>query len=194
MTAMLEKPQTKTTTEAPLELMRFTGERYDQLWKIGFITSDDRVELLNGQIVRKPEMNPPHLYRVKRVYDRINRQFENRAVTIAQSTIRLPQDGRPEPDITLFKLETPEDRLPLPEDIYLVIEISDSTLTRDRETKLELYARDGITEYWIVNLEQNQLEVYRDPEGTRYATSFTVKNAIPTTCLAFPDDAIDWAS
>jgi Uma2 family endonuclease len=193
MTAMLEKPQTKTATEAPLELMRFSGEQYDQLWKIGFITSDDRVELLNGQIVRKPEMNPPHLYSVKRVYDRINRQFENRAVTIAQSTIRLPQDGRPDPDITLFKLETPEDRLPLPDDIYLLIEVSDSTLTRDRETKLELYARDGITEYWIVNLEQQQLEVYREPDGTRYATSFTVKNAVPTACLAFPDDPIQWA-
>lgn len=193
MTAMLEKPETKTTTEAPFELMRFSGERYDEMWKSGFITSDDRVELLDGQIVRKPEMNPPHLYSVKRIYDRINRQFENRAVTISQSTIRLPQDGRPEPDITLFKLETPEDRLPLPEDIYLVIEVSDSTLTRDRETKLELYARDGITEYWIVNLEQHQLEVYREPDSTRYASSFTVKNARPTACLAFPDDLIEWS-
>jgi Uma2 family endonuclease len=192
MTVMLEKTETKTTTEAPLELMRFSGERYDEMWKSGFITSDDRVELLDGQIVRKPEMNPRHLYGVKDIYDRVFQLFQNRAVTTCQSTIQLPQDGRPDPDITLFKLETPRDRLPLPEDIYLVIEVSDSTLARDRDVKLELYARDGITEYWIVNLEQNQLEVYRDPEGTRYASSFTVKNAIPTACLAFPDDPIHW--
>lgn len=190
MTAILEKPK---ITEAPLELMRFSGERYDELWKSGFITSDDRVELLDGQIVRKPEVNPRHLYSVKDIYDRVNQLFQNRAVTISQSTIRLPQDGRPDPDITLLKLETPRDRLPLPTDIYLVIEVSDSTLARDRDTKLELYARDGITEYWIVNLEQNQLEVYRDPDGTRYASSFTVKNAVPTACLAFPDDLIQWA-
>jgi Uma2 family endonuclease len=190
MTAMLEKTK---ITEVPFELMRFSGERYDEMWKSGFITSDDRVELLDGQIVRKPEMNARHLYGVKDIYDRVFQLFQNRAVTTCQSTIQLPQDGRPDPDITLFKLETPRDRLPLPEDIYLLIEVSDSTLARDRDVKLELYARDGIIEYWIVNLEQNQLEVYRDPEGTRYATSFTVKNAVPTACLAFSNDPIHWA-
>ncbi len=186
---MVEKTK---SSEAPLEFMRFSGERYDEMWKSGFITSDDRVELLDGQIVRKPEMNPRHLYGVKDIYDRVFQLFQNRAVTICQSTIQLPQDGRPDPDITLFKLETPRNRLPLPTDIYLVIEVSDSTLIRDRETKLELYARDGIVEYWIVNLEQHQLEVYRDPDGTRYASSFTVKNAKPMACLAFPDDLIEW--
>jgi Uma2 family endonuclease len=193
MTAMLEKPETKTTTEAPLELMRFSGEQYDELYRIGFITSDDRVELLDGQIVRKPEMNPPHIYALLELHTRMVLQFHGRVWVANQTTIRLPQDGRPDPDICLFKLETPKDRQPLPEDILLVIEVSDSTLTRDRTTKLELYARDGITEYWIVNLEQNQLEVYRDPDGTRYASSFTVKNAKPTACLAFPDDLIEWS-
>ena len=66
-------------------------------------------------------------------------------------------------------------------------------LTRDREYKLGLYARDNIVEYWIVNLEQNQLEVYRDPDGRRYGTSFTVHDAKPTACLAFPNDLIVWA-
>jgi Uma2 family endonuclease len=190
MTAMLEQPK---KIEAPLELMRFSGERYDELWKLGLITSDDRVELLNGHIVRKPIMNPPHLYSLLDLNARLVIQFQNRALIANQSTIYLPQDGRPDPDITLLKLETPRDRLPSPNDIHLVIEVSDSTLTRDRETKLALYARDGITEYWIINLEDQQLEVYRDPEGTRYATSFTVKNAIPTACLAFPNDLIAWA-
>ena len=74
----------------------------------------------------------------------------------------------------------------------MLIEVADSTLARDRETKLALYARDGILEYWIVNLEQNQLEVYREPDGTRYASSFTVKDGAATACLVFPDDLIDW--
>jgi Uma2 family endonuclease len=189
MTAILEKSK---MGEAPLEFMRFSGERYDEMWKSGFITSDDRVELLDGQIVRKPEMNPPHLYSLLELHTRMVLQFHSRAWVSSQTTIRLPQDGRPDPDITVFKLETPKDRLPFPEDILLLIEVSDSTLARDRDTKLELYARDGIVEYWIVNLEQAQLEVYRDPDGTRYATSFTVKNAVPTACLAFPNDPIEW--
>jgi Uma2 family endonuclease len=187
MTASLER------TKAKLESMRFSGAQYDKLWKIGFLTSDDRVELLDGHLIVKPETTPKHIYALLELYQNVMMLFQNRAVTLCQSTIQLPADSRPDPDIALLKLETPRDRLPLPEDIYLVIEVSDSTLARDRDVKLELYARDSITEYWIVNLEQNQLEVYRDPEGTRYATSFTVKNAVPTACLAFPDDPIHWA-
>jgi Uma2 family endonuclease len=83
--------------------------------------------------------------------------------------------------------------LPLPEDIHLVIEVADTTLARDRDFKLALYARDGIREYWIVNLEQNRLEAYRDPDGDRYATSFTVRDGKATPCLDFPDDPIDWS-
>ena len=104
-------------------------------------------------------------------------QFRTRAIAISQSTIRLSQDGRADPDICLLKLETPRDRLPLPEDIHLLIEVSDSRLIRDRDVKLGLYARDGIAEYWIVNLEAQQLEVYREPDGERYASSFTVHDA-----------------
>jgi Uma2 family endonuclease len=188
MRGILKKPRVS------LELMRFSGAHYDELWNRGFITSNDRVELLDGHFIKKPESTPQHNYALLELYQNVMIPFQNRALTVCRGTIQLPQDGRPDPDITLFKFETPRDRLPLPKDIYLVIEVSDSTLARDRDVKLELYARDGIVEYWIVNLEQNQLEVYRDPDGTRYATSFTVKNVVPTACLAFPDDAIEWAS
>ena len=170
MTAFLEH-------QTPLESYRFTAERFDQLVQQGFITNHDRVELLDGQIAVKPEVNPPHLYRVKDVYDRMLEQFRTRAIAISQSTIRLSQDGRADPDICLLKLETPRDRLPLPEDIHLLIEVSDSRLIRDCDVKLGLYARDGIKEYWIVNLEAQQLEVYRESDGERYASSFTVRDA-----------------
>ena len=187
MTAFLEPEKSDG-----LELMRFTGERYDELWTRGFITSDDRVELLDCQIVRKPEATPRHIYALSDLYARLIVQFKTRATVLSQSTIFLPRDGRPDPDIALIRSGTPRDRLPLPQDIHLLIEVSDSTLARDRETKLALYARDGILEYWIVNLEQDQLEVYREPDGTRYATSFTVKDGAATACLAFPTDPIDW--
>ena len=116
--------------------------------------------------MRKPDVNPPHLYRVKDIYDRVLAQFRDTVIAISQSTIMLPQDGRPDPGIALLHLETPRTRLPLPEDIHLVIEVADTTLARDRDVKLALYARDGVKEYWIVNLEQNSLEVYREPDGS----------------------------
>lgn len=187
MTAFLEPHK-----RAALELMRFTGARCDELWAHGFFTSDDRVELLDGQIVTKLEASPRHVYGLTDLRTRLLLQFHTRATVLNQGTIFLLQDGRPDPDIALIRLETPRDRLPLPEDIHLLIEVSDSTLARDRETKLALYARDNILEYWIVNLEQNQLEVYREPDGTRYASSFTVKNGAATACLGFPNDLIDW--
>lgn len=187
MTAFMEQPK-----GIGLETMRFSGERYDELWARGLLTSDDCVELLDGQIVRKPEVNPRHLYSLSDLHTRLLLQFHTRVRVLNQSTIFLPQDGRPDPDIALIRSGTPRDRLPLPEDIHLLIEVSDSTLARDRETKLALYARDNITEYWIVNLEQNQLEVYREPDGIRYATSFTVKDGAATACVAFPTDPIDW--
>ena len=186
MTAFLEH-------QTPLESYRFTAERFDQLVQQGFITNHDRVELLDGQIAVKPEVNPPHLYRVKDVYDRMLEQFRTRAIAISQSTIRLSQDGRADPDICLLKLETPRDRLPLPEDIHLLIEVSDSRLIRDRDVKLGLYARDGIKEYWIVNLEAQQFEVYREPDGERYASRCTVRDAQPCACLAVPNDLIEWS-
>ena len=187
MTAFLEPDK-----RVALELMRFAGARYDQWWAHGVITSDDRVELLDGVIVRKLETTPRHIYALSDFYAQLVLQFQPRATVLSQGTIFLPQDRRPDPDIALIQLETPRDRLPLPEDIYLLIEVSDSSLARDRETKLALYARDHILEYWIVNLEQDQLEVYREPDGTRYARSFTVKDGAATACLAFPTDLIDW--
>jgi Uma2 family endonuclease len=190
MTALLENAKLHPEV---LELFHFDAERFDRLVAQGFITPDDRVELLDGQIVRKPDVNPPHLYRVKDIYDRVLAQFRGMAIAICQSTIVLPQDGRPDPDIALLRLETPRTRLPLPEDIHLVIEVSDTTLARDRDVKLALYARDGIKEYWIVNLEQNSLEVYREPDGDRYGLSFTVRDGRATACLDFPEHPIDWS-
>jgi Uma2 family endonuclease len=180
-------------TRPVVELFRFSAERYDDLWQRGLLSSDDRIELLDGQIVRKPDVNPPHLYTLHDLHKRLQQQFEARALVLNQSTIYLPQDGRPDPDITLVRSDVPRMRLPLPEDIHLVIEVADTTLTRDREFKLPLYARDNIQEYWIVNLEENQLEVYREPNGMRYATTLTVRNGMPMACLASPDDLIVWS-
>jgi Uma2 family endonuclease len=148
--------------------------------------------LLNGEIIEMSPIGVPHAKCVRRLSKRLDRKFGDRVEVDTQNPIELPSDGRPQPDIVLYDLELHDTELPRPENIYLVIEVSDSTLRDDRTTKLINYARDGIKEYWIVNLINSQLEVYRDPEGERYATTFTVKPGVNQACLAFPDEPIDW--
>jgi Uma2 family endonuclease len=94
--------------------------------------------------------------------------------------------------VFLIRSDAGQSDAPFPEDIYLLIEVADSSIARDMDLKLKLYARDGIREFWIVNLKADQLEVYREPDGERYATSFTLKSGELATCLEFPSDAIDW--
>jgi Uma2 family endonuclease len=143
--------------------------------------------------VEMEPVNTPHVNRVKDLYDRLQKLFADQVDIYAQSPIELPQDGRPQPDLTILKSGSARAHLPLPEDVLLLIEVSDSTLEKDRNAKLALYARDGISEYWIVNLQDNQLEVYRDPQRERYATSFTVQPGTKQACLTFPNDPIDWS-
>jgi Uma2 family endonuclease len=174
------------------ELLRFSGQRYDQLWRLGVLSNEDRIELLDGQIVRKPEVNSAHWHTLYELHKMLLLQLGARALVANQSTIRLPQDGRPDPDIVLVRLDLPRQDIPEPSDIYLLIEVVDSTLERDRQYKLPLYARDNILEYWIVDIENKQLEVYRDPQFERYLTSFTLQANQDAACLAFPDDFVAW--
>ena len=148
--------------------------------------------LLNGEIIEMDPIGIPDSKCVTRLQKSLRRKLGDRAVVLSQNRVELPADGRPQPDLALHSLDVADDRLALPQDIFLIIEVSDSTLKVDRTTKLADYARDGIKEHWIVNLINRQLEVYRDPEGERYATSFTVKPGASQTCPAFPDETIDW--
>jgi Uma2 family endonuclease len=196
MTATLEPTKTKNLEKIEqvfLRPIRFTLRMFERILETGVIGVDPRVELLDGQIVEMEPVNTPHVNRVKDLYDRLQTLFSDHADVYSQSPIELPQDGRPQPDLSILKSGSAREHLPLPEDVLLLIEVSDSTLEKDRSAKLALYARDGIQEYWIVNLQDNQLEVYRDPQRERYTTSFTVKLGASQACLAFPDDAIDWS-
>jgi hypothetical protein len=90
MRAILEKPG------IPLELMRFSGAQYDELWRIGFITSDDRVELLNGHFIKKPESTPRHIYALLKLYQNVM-MLLNRALTVCRGTISTLARGQTRP-------------------------------------------------------------------------------------------------
>jgi Uma2 family endonuclease len=197
MTALLEnKIQFAAQTQpvpAGLPLARVTLAAYDAMIEAGIVTNESRVELLDGQLVKKESMKPPHIFRLRRIFQRIDRQFDGRAIALSQSDIELPSDGRPQPDICLAHLEVSEHEYIRPPEVHLLIEVAETSIQTDRNYKQKLYARDGILEYWILNLNTNQLEVYRNPEEDHYRNVQTFNAGAKVACLAFPTDLIDWS-
>ena len=147
-------------------LHRFRVEDYQKMIDAGILTDEDAVELLEGFVVHKMPRNAPHDSTIAKLYRRLDRLAPNGWVVRCQSGTQLTE-SRPEPDIAIARGgETAFDaRQPLPSDLVLVVEVSDSSLDRDRHDKGRIYAGDGIPVYWIVNLVDRQVEVYSNPTG-----------------------------
>ncbi|MBW4601591.1 MAG: Uma2 family endonuclease [Calothrix sp. FI2-JRJ7] len=143
---------------------RFTIEEYERLAKLGFFQENDRVELIKGEIISMAAKGTPHAVCETRLERELNKLIGERATLRSQLPIIIPDSSEPEPDRVIAK-NRDDDYLnshPTPEDILLLIEISDSTLKFDQDVKLPLYAEAGITYYWIINLADNHLEMYSD--------------------------------
>ena len=143
------------------------------------------------------DVNPPHAAAVSHLNRRLQRVFADRAQIITQSPLRLSDDledeNLPQPDVML--VADPEKVYadhPRPADVYLLVEVSDSTLTKDRLLKLPLYAAHGVPELWIVNLVDKQIEVYTEPHGNEYLTRTTRPLTGHFAPQRFPDDAQQW--
>jgi Uma2 family endonuclease len=154
---------------------RFSVDEYEQMIEHGILTENARVELIRGEIIEKMAIGDPHAACVKRLNRLFSTFLGNRALVSVQDPIRLI-DSEPEPDVALL---LPRDDYylsgkPRAPDILLVIEVSDSSLEYDREVKLPMYAEAGIAEFWIVNLEDHCLEVYRQPVSGGVYTELTV--------------------
>lgn len=162
---------------------RFTVEEYEQMIATGILTEDDRVELIWGEIVEMSPINVRHAAVVKRLNAYFTTALAGRAIVGIQDPIRLGNDSEPQPDLTLLR---PRDDYyasghPGPEDVWLLVEVADTTLNFDRSVKLPLYAGAGITEVWIVNLADDRIEVYRRPQGDAYRTR---RSAAPGEVIA----------
>ncbi len=144
---------------------RFTLDEYHRLIQLGFLTEDDRIELIRGELVQMAAKGTSHSVCNTKLARELDRLVGDRAVVRTQEPIILPTDSEPEPDVIIARGQ-PDDYLsnhPYPQDILLAIEVSDSTLEYDRTVKLSLYAEDQIQDYWIVNLVVTQLERYSQP-------------------------------
>ena len=143
---------------------RWTTAEYYALSDAGLF-DDERVELLDGEIWTLPAQKTPHFAAIRRAVDALEVAFGEGFDFRQQMAMTLEDGTEPEPDVLVVpgRWQDYEDHHPTPPEVSLLVEVSDSTLRKDRSKKLQDYARAGIADYWIVNLVNRRLEVYRDP-------------------------------
>lgn len=188
-------PTTIFTDPDPGSAYRWTVERYERLGELGLLTRESHVELLDGYLVEKEVNHPPHSATVTRLNNFFGASNAFRWCLRCQQPVRLPdQASLPEPDMVLARPSSDNyaTQHPGPEDIFLLIEVANTSVAVDRGRKLDLYARAGIAEYWIVNVPERSVEVYRNPQpdaGT-YAHAETARPGASLAPAAFPDAAL----
>ena len=155
--------------ETDLGLWRFSVDKYHELIESGVLDEDAPVELLEGWLVEKMSKNPAHSVATDLVKSFLERVAILSTFVRSQDPITL-STSEPEPDLSLIRGETREyvKRHPYPADVLLVVEVANTSLKRDSTWKKRVYASAGIEQYWILNLESRQLEVYTAPMGEVY--------------------------
>lgn len=156
-----------------LPLKVWTVEEYEGMIEGGILRDDERVELIRGEIVKMTPIGVRHAACVARLEELFHERLGRRVVVSVQNPIRLLNDSEPQPDIAILKRRSDfyVEHRPGAADILLAVEVADSTLASDRAIKLPLYAKAGIPETWIVNLEEDVIEVYSQPEDGEYRVS-----------------------
>jgi Uma2 family endonuclease len=147
---------------------RFTVHDYHRMGEAGILHEDDRVELIEGEIVEMAAIGTRHFTCVNQLTRLLVRGVGDAAIVSVQNPVRLDEHSEPQPDLTVLRVRDYRESLPMPEDVLLLIEISDTTLSYDRGVKLPLYARAGIREVWIVDLQGEIIERHTDPSGSGY--------------------------
>lgn len=159
----------------------------------GVLPLDARVELLNGEILDMSPIGPFHGGVVTYLNEVFSQARKGRWLTSILNPVHLSDISEPQPDLMLLKSSPDFYRRhhPRPEDVYLLIEVSDTSVATDRDHKLPAYGRAGIPEVWIVNLNDQTVEVYREPHFTGYASTTTLRSGQKTAPRTFPDAVVD---
>lgn len=167
---------------------RFSIQDYHQMIAAGILKEDDRLELLEGEIIAMSPINPRHAGTVNRLSSLFNALLSQQAIVSIQNPIRLNEYSEPQPDVTLLKLRPDfyAQKHPEPSDIILVVEVADSSISYDRDVKGHLYSQAGIDEYWLINLEENWLEIFREPSEQGYRLARKALAGEQISLLAFP--------
>ena len=176
------------STEAPFTIRKWTVKEYHKLGQMGFFHPEERVELLSGNIIKMSAKGTAHTSALGRTDRLLQNLFGNLAWVRMQDPIALDDNSEPEPDIALVRID-PFDYAthhPTPSEVYLIIEVADSSLTFDREIKAKAYARSGIADYWVLNVNERQLHVFREPAENGYQSELILGEYGSISPLQFP--------
>ncbi len=149
---------------------QFTVKEYHHKPQAGILKEDERVELIRGEVIKKSPISSHHAACVNRLNRLFYKKLGSRVLVSVQNPVELDDYSEPEPDLALLEPRSDfyESGHPKPGDIFLIVEVGDSTIRGDREVKIPLYAEDNIIEVWLVGINEQCLEVYRQPTSSGY--------------------------
>jgi Uma2 family endonuclease len=176
----------------PANVKLWTVDDYHRMVETGILTEGDRVELLDGQIIEMNPQLPPHAATTQRAFRYLDRLLEPVAYVRMQLPVTLKPKSEPEPDIAVVRIEANEygDHHPMPDEIFLIIEVADSTLLGDRQQKAPVYAKAGIADYWILDVNTRQVYVFREPTQDGYRQETILAANAVLAPVAFPNITI----
>lgn len=168
---------------------RFTVEEYRRMAEAGVLTEDDRVELIEGEILQMTPIGPRHAACVARLNHLFSIAVGARAIVWVQNPIRVIPDSEPQPDVALLRplADFYKEAHPGPLDILVLIEVSETSIGYDRTVKVPLYARAGIREVWLVDLESESVHVHRNPAASGYQDVRQLSRGERLTVEALPE-------
>jgi Uma2 family endonuclease len=172
------------------ERRRFTIEEYEKMVEAGILAQDDRVELIDGEIIEMSAVGDPHIACVMNLTHLLVRGVGERARVQVQGPVRIPPRSVPEPDLAILRPRSYRRAGARPDDVFMVIEVADTSLRYDRTVKLRLYARAGIPEYWVVDANAETVDVFRAPSGDGYTDHRHLASGGTIAPLAFADVVI----
>lgn len=174
-----------TTTDVRL----WTVDEYHRMAVAGILSPDERVELIEGQIIPMSAKNPPHAATNLCAADYLRNLLSGRALIRIQDPISLSAYSEPEPDIAVVRVDSQRylEHHPTADEIFLLVEVADTTLARDRKQKAPIYAKAKIADYWILDVNTRQVYVFREPRNEAYTQETILDQEATLSMLAFPE-------
>jgi Uma2 family endonuclease len=175
-----------------LKRWRLTVDDYHRMGKAGILHEDDRVELIEGELIEMAAIGSYHFTTVNNLNQEFSGRSGGRYIVSVQNPVRLSRHSEPQPDLTLLRPRADKyaDGLPGPDDVLLIVEASDTTVATDRRVKLPLYSAAGIPEAWLVNIPRRSIEVHREPRGGRYQQVTVFRKGERVALLLLPDVSV----
>jgi len=175
-------------TDVPPTRFKLTVEQYHRMGEAGILGENDRVELIDGELIRMAPIGSLHGGLVSRLNRLLVERTAGVAVVSPQNSLILSDVTEPQPDLSVLRWRADDymSAVPVAADTLLVIEVADSSLRYDRDVKLRFYAESGVPEVWIVDARRRQVLVFREPAGRSYRREHTLAEGDAAVCAVLP--------